>query len=155
MERQLEPFVIDHSIVQDLILGYDILTVCQKFSVNSEYVVELINKSPHFTALTAKHRKSIALARLDALSKAVMSRAANGELSAIHTYLKIQEREARLTGMDSDRGPMPTIKIDIPWLSQDRLAYKRAGEVIENVTDITPIIKVKQAMESAVEPPKD
>lgn len=147
METQLEQYVVDHNIIQDLIFGYDILTVSRKFNVDSEYVVELINKSPHFTGLTAKHRKGIALARLDALSKAVMARAAKGELAAIHTYLKIQEREARITGMDTDRGPMPTIKIEIPWLSADRLAYKRAGEVVENVTDLMPILEVKKAME--------
>lgn len=148
MEAQLEQFVVDHNIVQDLIFGYDISTVCAKFNVDVEYVGELISKSPHFTGLSTKHRKSIALARLDTLSKAVMQRAANGEVTAIHTYLKIQEREAKLTGMDTDRGPTGTIKIEIPWLSQDRLSYKRQGEVVENVTDITPILDVKKAMES-------
>jgi hypothetical protein len=136
-----------------LIFGYDIPTVCAKFDVDVEYVTELMGKSPHFTGLSTKHRKSIALARLDALSKAVMQRAANGEMAAIHTYLKIQEREAKLTGMDSDRGPNGTIKIEIPWLSSDRLSYKhQSGEVVENVTDITPVIEVRRALESA---PKD
>lgn len=153
METQLEQFVIDHNIVQDLIFGYDILTVCAKFNVNVDYVSELISKSPHFTGVSTKHRKSIALARLDALSRAVMQRAANGEMAAIHTYLKIQEREAKLTGMDTDRGPSGTIKIEIPWLSQDRLSYRRdSGEVVENVTDITPIIEVRKALEN---PPRD
>jgi len=141
------------SIKQDAVYGFSLEAIAFRNHTEVLDVEEILRTTPDFKDV--RSRKKLALSRLDLATKALMPRLVNGEIAAIHTYLKIQEREARLTGMDSDRGPMPTIKIDIPWLSQDRLAYKRAGEVIENVTDITPIIKVKQAMESASEPLKE
>jgi hypothetical protein len=60
--------------------------------------------------------------------------------------LKIQEREAKLTGMEAPQKQDTHITIDIPWLTRDRLSYKDAqGEVVENVTDITPILEVRKA----------
>jgi len=143
-------YVVDHNIIQDLIFGFDIITVGQKHSVDTEYVVAVMDKSPFFTGLSTKHRKDIALARLDMMAKVLVRRAADGELSAIHGYLKVQEREAKLTGMDSPIKQDATITIDVPWLTRDRLSYKDSnGETIDNVTDIGPIIEVRKQVEQA------
>lgn len=136
------------NIIQDLIMGATIPAVCSKFECDSEEVVEIMKSSPHFTALSPAMRKQIALARLDALAASTMPNAAKGDVTAINTYLKIQEREAKLTGMDTQTDDKVKLVLDIPWLSQDRLSYKHGGPVREdNVVDITPVLESRATME--------
>lgn len=135
------------SIKQDAIYGFSLEAIAYRNHTDVLDVEDVLRATPDFQDV--RPRKKLALARIDLATKALMPRLVNGDVTAIHTYLKLQEREARLTGMDTDRGPAGTIKIDIPWLSPDRLSYKHQGEVVENVTDITPIIDVKRAMEMA------
>jgi hypothetical protein len=138
------------SIKQDAIFGFSLEAIAIRNRTDVLDVEETLRSTPDYQ--DTRPRKKLALARLDLATKALMPRLVNGELSAIHAYLKIQEREAKLTGMDTDRGPVGTIKIDIPWLNQDRLSYKREGTVVENVTDITPLLEVRKAADYV---PKD
>lgn len=148
--------VQEYSIKQDAIYGFSLETIATRNHTDVVDVENILRGTPDYQDV--RPRKKLALARLDLATKALMPRLVKGEIAAIHAYLKIQEREARLTGMDSQRDLIggTTIKIDIPWLSPDRFAYKRAGEVVENVTDISPLLEAKKALESAreYEPPK-
>jgi hypothetical protein len=131
------------SIKQDAIYGFSLEAIAIRNRTDVVDVEEVLRSTPDYQ--DTRPRKKLALARLDLAVKALMPRLVNGELSAIHAYLKIQEREAKLTGMDTDKGPLGVFKIDIPWLTSSRLSYKRDGEVIENVTDITPLIELRKA----------
>jgi hypothetical protein len=134
-----------HSIRQDALYGHALSNIALRNHASLVEVEEVLSSTPEFKESTTQ-RKRLALARLDLLTKAILPAAAKGNLPEINAYLKIQEREAKLTGMEAPGKMEGTLVIDIPWLTSERLAYKNTkGEVVENVTDITPIIEVKKA----------
>jgi len=148
--------LVEWSIKQDAIYGFALDAIAFRNHTSIEDVELVLSASPEFRN-TAGQRKKLALARLDLATKALMPALVKGELPAIHTYLKVQEREAKLTGMDSPVKQDSIITIDVPWLTRERLAYKDAdGEIVENVTDIRPAIEVKKAVAEAWKsPPPD
>ena len=147
--------VQEHSIRQDAIYGFSLDAIAVRNSVSIEVVEEVLRTSPDFKDSVAQ-RKRLALSRLDLATKAVMPGLIAGNIGDINAYLKIQEREAKLTGMEAPVKQDSVITIDVPWLTRDRLAYKNPqGETVENVTDITPILEVKKAVEGWKEPTPD
>lgn len=159
-EAFLEPDrgeLLDHMIYQERCLGYDLLEVARKFETTADDIQEATERVQLRLGILSPRsvntRKALALARLDGMSKALMSGALQGNIGDIKTYLLVQEREAKLTGMDSPVKQEGVLTIEVPWLTKDRLSYRNAaGEPVQNVTDITSIIQVKQA---AAEPWKE
>ena len=142
---------LDFDIYQYRCFGYSLEDTAAKFNLPVDLVQEAIeryctSRGIH-TQRTSDQRKALALARLDMATKAIMPKVAAGDHPAIHAYLKIQERESKLTGMDNPSKHDTRISIDIPWLTKERLTYKDQP----NVVDITPAIEVKKQLEQAVQ----
>ena len=150
-QLELEPDIdptsaLGNEIYQESLYSTPIVEISAKFGVSFSAITGvLLARSKH----TTDTRRVLALARLDMITKALMPDLLAGRYQAIHVYLKVQEREARLTGMDKPGSVGGVLTLEIPWLTQDRLAYKnQSGEVVDNVTDITPIIEVRKVAET-------
>jgi len=146
----------EHVLIQGVCAGYTYQEVAQANNVDLEQVVDAVRSSSYFTRVTPAMRRHIALARLDAISKSLIPKASDGDYQAINAYLKCQEREAQLCGMDAAREVPSVVTINIPWLSKERLSYRyrdganaNADADADNVTDITPILDIKKAINSA------
>ena len=76
--------------------------------------------------------KEVELLRLETATKAIMPGVEDGNLGAISVLLKVQDRRAKFLGLDTPLKQDTVITIDVPWLTQDRLAYKN-GPVLDLV----------------------
>lgn len=86
--------------------------------------------------------REIELLRLETATKALMPGVEKGETSHIHTLLKVQDRRARLLGLDGAIKTDATVTLDIPWLQSGRLSYRNPPPTIENsvpaIEDVEP-----------------
>ena len=71
--------------------------------------------------------KEVELLRLETATKAIMPGVEDGSLNAISMLLKVQDRRAKFLGLDTPLKQDTVITIDVPWLTQDRLAYKQGA----------------------------
>lgn len=156
LDKPSPPFS-DYDIYQYRCFGYSLEETAAHFAVDVEVVQDAAERymlargihSPRSTAV----RKAIDLARMDGMVKAILPKAVEGDTQAINTFLKLQERTAKLTGMEAPTKQDTHITIDVPWLTRDRLAYKNEDGIIQgNVTDITPVLEVKKAWREGQEP---
>jgi hypothetical protein len=99
---------------------------------------------------TTKHAaaiREIELLRLETATKAVMPNVEEGNLGAINTLIKIQDRRAKYIGIDSPSKTNIAMVIDVPWISSDRLAYKQGIIEQSPVTDIEVITPSAKSMQ--------
>ena len=122
-----------HGIEQDAIYGFSLQSIASRNKTTVLDVEDVLRNAPEFKN-SAPQRKKLALYRLDMATKAIMPDLVAGHTNAIHTYLKIQEREAKLTGMEAPEKRETSVDINISWLSSDRLAYKQS-DLVGNVED--------------------
>lgn len=141
VETEYDP-VRDHQIYQALILGATPYDAAIHFGVPLEYVLPIRDELPEFMrkrSVAPAVRKQIALARTDMAMASLMPAVEKGDREAINLMLKVQKREAAMTGLDAPTKTDSelTIRVDAPWLSPDRLSYmyKPGAEVI----DLTPL----------------
>ena len=139
--------VVQNIIFQETLFGTPLDTISATHNVPVALIEEIVLQK---NAFSNPARKRVALARLDRIAAAVIGPAANGDITAINTYLKIQERESKLAGLDTQTEDRVKLVLDIPWLSQERLSYKHGGPVQDNVVDITPVLEAKS--KALVEP---
>ena len=124
-----------HGIEQDAIYGFSLQSIASRNKTTVLDVEDVLRSAPEFKD-SAPQRKKLALYRLDMATKAIMPDLAAGHTNAINTYLKIQEREAKLTGMEAPERRETTMIVDVPWLTQDRLAYKNGPlELVQEVQE--------------------
>jgi hypothetical protein len=131
----------DHQIYQCLVSGLNPYDVAVHFGVPLEYVIPIRDELPEFMrkrTMNPALRREIALARTDMAIRALMPAVEKGDHQAIDTMLKVQKREAAMTGLDAPEktDKEVTIRVIAPWLSSERLSYIR--EPAAEVVDITP-----------------
>jgi hypothetical protein len=120
----------DHQIYQCLVSGLAPHDVAQHFGVPLEYVLPIRDELPEFMrkrSTPAALRKELALARTDMAMRALLPSVEKGDREAIDLMLKVQKREAAMTGIDAPEKSDSThrIIIDAPWMNPNRLNYLR------------------------------
>jgi len=138
----------DHHIYQCLVSGLAPYDVAVHFGVPLEYVLPIQSELPEFMRKRTTPpalRKELALARTDMAMRALLPAVEKGDREAIDLMLKVQKREAAMTGLDAPvkSDVNQTIRIDAPWMSPNRLSYRH------NIIDMVPASVEQRAEQEA------
>lgn len=129
--------VRDWSIYQRLIFAEPLAEIAFAFGVPIEHVLDIRETMPaHMRPkkMSAAARKELALARLELATFALMPDVEKGNHEAIDMYLKVQKREAALTGLDAP------VKLESDSRIEVVLKYSNpAFNTVPAIEDVTPI----------------
>lgn len=124
---------LQHTIMQELVWGESPQAVAVRHSLPIEEIFALVERCPGLLPVKGEARRALALARLDILAEIALTAAKASDMGAIKTYLEIQKREAALTGMDAPTRQDTTVTVDVPWLRETRLAYKKEKDLAMDI----------------------
>ena len=157
-DQNPEDAIEDRLIYQELLEGWSPHQVAARRAQPIERVMEILERSKWHKQDSANARRSLALARIDELSRIAYELSTKSkDLGGMKTWIELQKREAALTGMDAAQKQDTTVKVELSWVNANRLAYKDkaqlASDIASRASDVSFIERPVNPPQATTMPP--
>jgi hypothetical protein len=132
MEKQLAALNRQKQALQLAQSGVDYQTIADKLGFNSRQAAWKSVKSALNRTLveSAEELRTMQISRLDKMLSAIWVDVIKGNLKAIDRAIKLEERRAKLLGLDA---PTKNLNLDLSALTDQQLEQLAAGEDLAHV----------------------